>query len=116
MMLSVLYFIGQNGTGLTIAGVGMGMMLINVICFAFCFGMNGTLETFISQSNGAKNFYMCGAWFNKGRCILTVIFVPIAIIFYFADSILISLAQDPAMSKLARDFVVLTLPGLFIFV
>lgn len=70
----------------------MGNMLINVICMAFCFGLNGTLETFISQSNGAENYYMCGSWFNKGRCILSMIFIPIVIIFYLADVILIALA------------------------
>jgi len=47
---------------------------------------------------------------------LTVIFIPIALIFYFSDTILISLAQDPEISRLAREFVVLTLPGLFVFV
>jgi Na+-driven multidrug efflux pump len=38
-----------------IAGVGMGNMISNMLGTSLCLGMNGAVETLISQSYGAKN-------------------------------------------------------------
>ena len=59
---------------------------------------------------------MCGVQFNRGRIILTLLFIPIMVIYLFVDYILIACAQDPYISKVARDYVVGTLPGLFVLV
>jgi len=37
--------------------------------------------------------------------------IPIAILFYFSDDILIGIGQDAEISTIARNFCVLTLPG-----
>lgn len=39
--------------------------------------------------------------------------MPVAIMFLFADTILIAVGQDPKISKMARDYVVWCLPGVF---
>lgn len=49
------YYIGHTNDSTLIAGVGMGNMLINVLAFATMQGMNGALETLISQAYGASN-------------------------------------------------------------
>lgn len=49
------YYIGHTNEPVLIAGVGMGNMLINVLAFATMQGMNGALETLISQAYGASN-------------------------------------------------------------
>lgn len=48
------YYIGHTNDSVLIAGVGMGNMLINVLAFAPMQGMNGALETLISQAFGAS--------------------------------------------------------------
>ena len=48
------YFIGHTNDPTLIAGVGMGNMMINVLAFAIMQGLNGALETLISQSYGAS--------------------------------------------------------------
>ena len=48
------YYIGHTNEPVLIAGVGMGNMLINVLAFATMQGMNGALETLISQAYGAS--------------------------------------------------------------
>jgi len=55
-----IYFMGRQIDQNLMAAVGMGNMLINVICFAVCQGFNGTIETFVSQSFGGGDGYMCG--------------------------------------------------------
>ena len=47
------YFMGNQTDSALIAGVGMGSMLINVCFFAVGQGLNGAIETFVSQANGA---------------------------------------------------------------
>ena len=98
------------------AAVGMGNMLINVICFALCQGFNGTIETFVSQSFGGGDSYMCGVQFNRGRIIVSILFIPIVLIFFFGDNILIAVDQDPYISKISRDYVVWAIPGLYAIV
>lgn len=46
------YYIGHTNDSALIAGVGMGNMLINVLAFAIIQGLNGALETLISQEFG----------------------------------------------------------------
>ena len=42
------YFVGNLNEPALLAGVGMGNMLINVLCFAVTQGLNGSLETLVS--------------------------------------------------------------------
>ena len=48
VQLTNTYFIGNMNESELLAGVGMGNMLINVLCFAIIFGLNGALETLVS--------------------------------------------------------------------
>lgn len=67
------------------AGIGMGNMLINIFCFAITQGLNSALETFVSQSFGAANYQYCGVLLNRGRLIVSVILIPIMLIFMVSD-------------------------------
>ncbi len=90
VQLTNIYFMGRSTDSNLMAAVGMGNMLINVFCFAVCQGFNGTIETFVSQSYGAGQKYMCGVQLNRGRIIVSILFIPIVILFFFADKILIA--------------------------
>ena len=92
VQLTNIYFMGRASDPRLIGAVGMGNMLINVCCFATCWGFNGTIETYVSQSFGSNNTYMCGVQLNRGRIIATIMFVPIAVLFYFGDNVLIAAA------------------------
>ena len=48
VMLVNCYYIGHLNDPVLLAGVGMGNMLINVLCFAVVQGLNGALETLVS--------------------------------------------------------------------
>ena len=83
------YFIGNLNDPNLLAGVGMGNMLINVVCFAIVFGLNGALETFVSNSNGAKKYEECGVFLNRGKFIDSIILVPIFVVFGCSERLLI---------------------------
>jgi len=56
VQLTNTYFVGNLNEPALLAGVGMGNMLINVLCFAVTQGLNGALETLVSQSYGAQKY------------------------------------------------------------
>lgn len=107
------YFVGHTNDATLIAGVGMGNMLINVLAFAIMQGLNGALETLVSRSYGLSNDVTkleefrksmrreCGVLHNKGRFVVSVVMIPIIIIFATSDKILIAMGQDPGVSKIA---------------
>lgn len=60
VQLTNIYFMGRSSDSSLLPAVGMGNMLVNVVCMAVCQGFNGTIETFVSQSFGGGNGRMCG--------------------------------------------------------
>ena len=91
VQLSNTYFIGNLNEPTLLGGVGMGNMLINVLSFAVIQGLNGALETFVSQAFGAGKFEQCGVYLNRAKYVATLIMIPIIIIYIFSDKILIAL-------------------------
>ena len=85
------YFVGHTNDAVLLAGVGMGNMLINVLCFAVVQGLNGAIETLVSQSFGAKKYDACGIYLWRGKIVATLVMIPIVVIYCFADRILIAL-------------------------
>lgn len=103
----------------------MGNMLINVLAFAVMQGLNGALETLISQSYGAsqnkanpENYQKrmrvnCGVFYNRGRLVVTCVMVPIIIIFVLSKKILVGLHQDDEVSGIAQIYCTLMIPGVW---
>ena len=62
------------------AGIGMGAMIMNMVGNAVMVGLNGAVETLVSQSYGADNLRQCGVYLNRGRLVIMIAFVPIGLI------------------------------------
>jgi len=100
-------------------------MLINVLAFAVMQGLNGALETLISRSYGLSkdksqtseqrkaSRIECGVLYNRGRFVVTVVMIPIAIIFLLSKPILIAMGQDEAVSESAQVFCSYMIPGVW---
>jgi len=85
------FFVGKLNDPSLLAGVGMGNMLINVLAFAVMQGLNGALETFVSNAFGQKDYTKMGLYLNRGKMVCSVIMIPIIIIFSLSDKILIAI-------------------------
>jgi MATE family multidrug resistance protein len=81
-----------------IGGVGLGNMVSNIIGLSFIYGLNMTLETLVSQASGGKNLELCGIYLNRGRVLLTILFLPISGILFNIEPALLALNQDPKVS------------------
>jgi MATE family multidrug resistance protein len=75
-----LIFVGHLNNSAMIAGVGTGNMIQNMFGLSMFVGLNGALETLVSQSYGSGNLKLCGVYLNRGRFILLCSFVPVAMI------------------------------------
>jgi len=109
-----IYFIGNLDDSVLLAGIGMAIMLINIIGTSWIIGLNSTLDTLISQSYGAKSYEMCGIYLSRGRVIITLLMLPITFILFNSKSILIALKQEPAVSEIAYRFCIMSIPGLWV--
>jgi len=113
VQLTNTYFIGNLNKPALLAGVGMGNMLINVLVFAVTQGLNGALESLCSQAFGAKKYEAVGIFLNRGKIVCTLLFIPVIVLFYYADTILVALHQDAEISKIARLYCLLLIPGVW---
>ena len=79
------------GNNALIAGVGMASTMLNFMGWSVLLGMNSALDTLVSQSAGAGNLELCGVYLNRGRFIMTVAFVPVCLLTFQIESIMLFL-------------------------
>jgi len=84
-----------------IAGVGMGSVTINFLGWTVLLGLNSALDTLVSQSAGSGNLELCGVYLNRGRFVMTIFFIPIVFFIYQVEWILVSIGQNPEVSRIA---------------
>lgn len=108
-----LMFIGHLDDPVALAGVGLGNMMLTMICFSIGVGLNGAIDTLVSQAYGDKEYYLCGCYLNRGRIIQALFFVPQLIILTFSSEILILLGQDESSAEAAQQYITILLPGMF---
>ncbi len=80
-----------------LAGAGMGNIIISMMCISVFQGMNGALETQISQAigaatgSGANTKKLSSVYLNRGRIIIFLTFIPICVVLLNIDKIMIYL-------------------------
>ena len=85
---------GSLNSAAKLAGVGLATTLLSVVIFTPFLGMNGAVETLVSQAYGAGQLRLCGIYLNRGRLINTIILVPLLVMLYFCRELLEALGQD----------------------
>jgi Na+-driven multidrug efflux pump len=95
-------------------GVGMGNMTQNLLALSIILGFNSTIDTLVSQAAGAGNKQLCGLYLNRGRFIMTMLFIPIIFIICNTGNILKAVGQDEEVAEYAQRYVMAFLPGLYI--
>jgi MATE family multidrug resistance protein len=86
--------IGKLNDPVKLAAIGLGNMLNQLLPYTMMIGMNTALETLVSQAYGRKNIYECGLFLHRSLMLITIMFIPIAVILYHSDSILIFVGID----------------------
>ena len=75
----VIIFLGASGADNfadLIAGFGIGTFFVNLLFNSISFGLNGALETLVSQAYGAKDIEMCAVYLHRSRLVLLMFLIP----------------------------------------
>ena len=107
--------IGRVGDTVALAAVSLGNIIIIMFVMSVMQGMNTALETLVSQAYGAGEMRLCGEHLNRMRLILLIMFIPVCLTLTFSEQILLFLRQDPEVSRVAAQYIIFQLPGLFLF-
>ena len=69
-----------------------------------------------SQAFGANNLYLTGIYLNRGRVILTLFFVFVAIVpLVFGEQILLAIGMDAEVSRLSQIQIWVHMPSTFFY-
>lgn len=69
------------------------------------------MDTLVSQAYGARNFRFIGVVFQNALVVACLIFIPIALAFWFTEPVLILLKQEPRLAHLAGVYNRWLIPG-----
>ncbi|KAI8981408.1 mate-domain-containing protein [Pilobolus umbonatus] len=87
-------------------------MFVNVSAWSIAYGTTTALDTLCSQAwTGARDKTILGTHLQRAYLILAVMFIPIATIWWHAESLLLSLNQDPELARFAGLFLRYLIPG-----
>lgn len=69
------------------------------------------MDTLVSQAYGARNFRYIGVVFQNALVVVSAIFIPIALCFWFTEPVLLMLKQDAHLAKMAGMYNRWLIPG-----
>ncbi|CAA7023690.1 unnamed protein product [Microthlaspi erraticum] len=103
---------GHNGE-LQLSGVALATSFTNVSGFSIMYGLAGALETLCGQAYGAKQYEKIGTYTYSAIASNIPICFLISILWIYIDKLLISLGQDPGISRVAGSYAFWLIPALF---
>ncbi|KAF3574197.1 hypothetical protein F2Q69_00063161 [Brassica cretica] len=103
---------GHKGE-LQLSGVALATSFTNVSGFSIMYGLVGALDTFCGQAYGAKEYEKLGTYTYSAIASNIPICILISIIWIYMDKLLISLGQDPDISRVAGSYAFWLIPALF---
>nr|GMC66160.1 protein DETOXIFICATION 14-like [Ipomoea batatas] len=98
---------------LSLSAASVATSLTNVTGFIVLFGMASALETLCGQAFGAQQFHKLGTYTYAAIMALLVVCIPISILWFYLDKILILIGQDPEISVEAGKYAVWLITSIF---
>lgn len=95
-----------------LAGVGLGTLYVNIFCQSIILGLNGALQTLVSQAFGAGNIRECGVILNRGRLVALIAFIPIVVVLCLCEQFLLAIGMDPEASAYAATYTYALIPAM----
>ncbi|KAL5806743.1 hypothetical protein ACOSQ3_029634 [Xanthoceras sorbifolium] len=80
----------------------------NSVIKGLCMGM----DPICGQAFGAKRFHILSQVYQKTLCLLLLVCIPISFVWLNAEPIFLKLGQDPDISRVAKTYIIFTIPEL----
>ena len=88
-------------------------MLMNLCLISILIGSIRAMEALVSQAYGKGDTELMSAYMNRGRMILICLFIPLAVILWYTESVLLFLHQDHEVAHYAGIYSRICIPGMF---
>ncbi|KAG7663860.1 uncharacterized protein J8A68_002609 [[Candida] subhashii] len=117
LSVTSIYAAGKLGAK-ELAACSLAVCTFNITGLATFRGMATSLDTFCSQAFGSGNKTMVGVYFQRCSLMILTITIPLIIIWFNSEAILVKLVPDPELAKMAATFLkihTIGAPGLIFF-
>ncbi|KIJ59880.1 hypothetical protein HYDPIDRAFT_161804 [Hydnomerulius pinastri MD-312] len=111
MILTSVISIGHLST-VALAAATIGFMTANVTGFSIIQGLASTLDTVLPSAWTSDQPRLVGLWTQRMLVLTTATLIPISIVWFNAESLLLLLKQEPEVARLAAIYLRWTSLGL----
>ncbi|CAN6164065.1 unnamed protein product [Urochloa humidicola] len=112
-MISVMY-VGHLGE-LPLAGASMANSFTSVTGLTVLLGMASALDTLCGQAYGARQYSLLGIYKQRAMLLLTLVSIPLAVIWFYTGDILLMFGQDADIAAEAGAYARWMIPALFAY-
>lgn len=95
-----------------LAGGALALGCANITGNSVIKGLAMGMDPICGQAYGAKRFSVLSQIYQKTLCLLLLICIPIALVWLNAEPIFLRLGQDPDISRVAKVYMVFSIPEL----
>nr|GMD75109.1 protein DETOXIFICATION 49-like [Ipomoea batatas] len=106
-------FLGRLGE-LSLAGGSLALGFANITGYSILSGLAMGMEPICGQAFGAKRFKLLGVCLQRMIVLLLISSIPIAILWWNMERILVLCRQDREISREAQSFILYSLPDLLV--
>ncbi|KAG7591748.1 Multi antimicrobial extrusion protein [Arabidopsis thaliana x Arabidopsis arenosa] len=114
LQIITLVMVGHLGN-LSLASASFAISFCNVTGFSFIMGLSSALDTLSGQAYGAKLYRKLGVQTYTAMFCLTLVCLPISLLWFNMGKLLVILGQDPSIAREAERFAAWLIPGLFAY-
>ncbi|XP_065881713.1 protein DETOXIFICATION 12-like [Euphorbia lathyris] len=100
---------------LALSSSAIAVSLAGVTGFSLLMGMASALETLCGQAYGAQQYEKLGIQTYTAIFCLTLVCIPLSLIWIYMGKILVLIGQDPIISHEAGKFIMWLVPALFAY-
>lgn len=98
----------------SLAAISLASLFVNTTGQCVAQGVASALDTLCSQAfTGSHDFYAIGKHLQRGIVVSFFLCIPIALMWWFSEAILLALGQEPEIAQIAGLFIKWMIPGLF---
>ncbi|KAJ1988345.1 ethionine resistance protein [Dimargaris cristalligena] len=102
--MASVFSLGHLGAN-ELAASALASMFASVTGWAVGIGLVTALDTLCSQSyTGARDVYAVGTYLQRGIVVITACHIPILLIWWNSEALLLALNQDPVIASLAGTY------------
>ncbi|KAG0576522.1 hypothetical protein KC19_5G086500 [Ceratodon purpureus] len=105
-------FLGRLGS-MELAGGTMALTFANVTGFSILMGLAGGMEPICGQAYGARRYKLMGITLQRCILVLLLTSIPISCVWWNVEKVLLSIGQEPAIARMAKQYLRYLLPDLY---